>query len=50
MPAVPVPAMIASATGVAGLEVTRQLEDPKWGGTTAEELIDTLVGPLPTTS
>ncbi len=35
--------LIASAGGIAGMEVGNQLADPKWGGTTAEDLIATLV-------
>ncbi len=34
--------LIGSANGIAGMEVSRQLADPKWA-VTAEELIDTLV-------
>lgn len=35
--------LISSANGIAGLEATGQLADPKWGGVSAGELIDTLV-------
>lgn len=35
--------LISSANGIAGLEATGQLSDPKWGGVSAGELIDTLV-------
>jgi len=40
--------LIASANGIAGLEVSSQLADKKWGGISSEELIDTLVGMIPT--
>lgn len=35
--------LIGSANGIAGLEATGQLADPKWGGVSAEDLTDTLV-------
>jgi AcrR family transcriptional regulator len=35
--------LIGSANGIAGMEVSSQLADEKWGGVSAEELIDTLV-------
>lgn len=35
--------LISSANGIAGLEVSGQLADPKWGGVSAEDLTDTLV-------
>ncbi|GAA2711752.1 TetR/AcrR family transcriptional regulator [Actinoplanes palleronii] len=35
--------LISSANGIAGLEVSGQLADEKWGGVTAEDLVDTLV-------
>ncbi|QSB14844.1 TetR/AcrR family transcriptional regulator [Natronosporangium hydrolyticum] len=35
--------LISSASGIAGLEASGQLADPKWGGVTAEDLTDTLV-------
>jgi AcrR family transcriptional regulator len=35
--------LISTANGIAGLEVSSQLADPKWGGLAAEDLIDTLV-------
>ena len=35
--------LISSANGIAGLEASGQLTDPKWGGITAEDLTDTLV-------
>jgi AcrR family transcriptional regulator len=35
--------LISSANGIAGLEASGQLTDPKWGGVSAEDLTDTLV-------
>ncbi|MFI5932030.1 TetR/AcrR family transcriptional regulator [Actinoplanes sp. NPDC051494] len=35
--------LISSASGIAGMEVSTQLADPKWGDLTAEDLVDTLV-------
>lgn len=35
--------LISSANGIAGLEASGQLPDPKWGGVRAEDLTDTLV-------
>lgn len=35
--------MISAANGIAGLEATGQLSDPKWGGVSAQDLADTLV-------
>ncbi|GHJ07020.1 TetR family transcriptional regulator [Micromonospora humidisoli] len=35
--------LISSANGIAGLQASGQLADPKWGGVSAEELTDTLV-------
>ncbi len=35
--------LISSASGIAGLEASGQLSDPKWGGVSAEGLTDTLV-------
>ncbi len=35
--------LISSANGIAGLEASGQLADPKWGGVSAEDLTDTLV-------
>jgi len=35
--------LISSANGIAGLEASGQLGDPKWGGVSAEDLTDTLV-------
>ena len=35
--------LISSANGIAGLESSGQLTDPKWGGVSAEDLTDTLV-------
>jgi len=35
--------LISSANGIAGMEASGQLTDPKWGTITAEQLIDTLV-------
>ncbi len=35
--------LISSANGIAGLEASGQLNDPKWGGVSAEDLTDTLV-------
>jgi AcrR family transcriptional regulator len=36
--------LISAANGIAGMEVSGQLPDAKWGTVSAEELIDTLVG------
>ncbi|MEE1938096.1 TetR/AcrR family transcriptional regulator [Streptomyces sp. TRM 70361] len=36
--------LISTANGIAGMEVSGQLPDEKWGEVSAEELIDTLVG------
>lgn len=36
--------LISTANGVAGMEASGQLRDEKWGGVSAEQLIDTLVG------
>ncbi|MDG4772553.1 TetR/AcrR family transcriptional regulator [Solwaraspora sp. WMMD792] len=36
--------LISSANGIAGLAASGQLTDPKWGGVSAEDLTDTLVG------
>jgi len=35
--------LISTANGIAGLEASGQLSDPKWGGVSAENLTDTLV-------
>lgn len=35
--------LIGTANGIAGMEVANQLADAKWGGVSAEDLIDTLV-------
>ncbi len=35
--------LISSANGIAGMEASGQLTDPKWGGVSAEDLTDTLV-------
>lgn len=35
--------LISAANGIAGLEASGQLTDPKWGGVSAEDLTDTLV-------
>ncbi|AGZ43133.1 TetR/AcrR family transcriptional regulator [Actinoplanes friuliensis] len=35
--------LISSANGIAGMEASSQLTDPKWGGLSAEDLVDTLV-------
>jgi len=35
--------LISSANGIAGLEASGQLDDPKWGGASAEDLTDILV-------
>ncbi|GAA2591378.1 TetR/AcrR family transcriptional regulator [Winogradskya consettensis] len=35
--------LISSANGIAGMQVSSQLADEKWGGITTEELVDTLV-------
>ena len=35
--------LIASVNGIAGMEVSGQLADPKWGDLSAEKLIETLV-------
>jgi hypothetical protein len=37
------PLLISSANGIAGLEASGQLTDPKWGGVSAEDLTDNLV-------
>ncbi|PRY28281.1 TetR/AcrR family transcriptional regulator [Pseudosporangium ferrugineum] len=36
--------LISSANGIAGMEASGLLADPKWGGVTAADLTDTLVG------
>lgn len=36
--------LISTANGIAGMEVSGQLPDEKWGEVSAEQLIDTLVG------
>ncbi|MGA5299155.1 TetR/AcrR family transcriptional regulator [Nucisporomicrobium flavum] len=36
--------LIGSASGIAGMEVSGQLPHEKWGGVSAEELVDILVG------
>jgi AcrR family transcriptional regulator len=35
--------LISSANGIAGMEASSQLTDPKWGGVSADELVRTLV-------
>ena len=35
--------LIGSANGIAGLEVSGQLADPKWGGVSSEDLVHSLV-------
>jgi AcrR family transcriptional regulator len=42
--------LISSANGIAGLEASGQLTDPKWGGVSAEDLTDTLVHMIAGTS
>ncbi|MFF4053755.1 TetR/AcrR family transcriptional regulator [Streptomyces chartreusis] len=39
--------LISSANGIAGMEVSGQLADPKWGSVSATQLVDTLVAMIP---